>query len=114
MMIMAFHIYMRRAKQMLNLHSVICHAQDRLWQMELLRRVGSGQLAEILGEPAVKTDKFFRTIHSLETAKKANQRHLKPLPANDPMKKAALAYYAGINSFIKNGPTPVEFESIRY
>ena len=84
------------------------HAQDRLWQMELLRRVGSGRLAEILGEPVVKTDKFFRTVNSLETAKKATKA-FEAIPANDPMKKAALAYYAGINSFIKNGPTPVEF-----
>ena len=84
------------------------HAQDRLWQIELLRRVGSGRLAEILGEPVVKTDKFFRTINSLETAKKA-AKVFEAIPADDPMKKAALAYYAGINSFIKNGATPVEF-----
>ncbi len=76
------------------------HAQDRLWKMELLRRVGSGRLAEILGEPVIKTDKFFRTINSLETAKKAT-KVFETIPADDPMKKAALAYYAGINSFIQ-------------
>jgi len=85
------------------------HGQDRLWQIELLRRVGSGRLSEILGEPTLKTDKFFRTINSLETAKKAKAAFDK-IPATDPMKKAALAYYSGLNSFIKNGPTPVEFE----
>ena len=85
------------------------HAQDRLWQIELLRRVGSGRLSEILGEPLVKTDKFFRTVNSLETAKKGF-KEFEALPADDPMKKAALAYYKGINSFIKNGPPPVEFQ----
>lgn len=85
------------------------HAQDRLWQIELLRRVGSGRLSEILGESTLKTDKFFRTINSLETAKKA-KKGFDEISGDDPMKKAALAYYAGINSFIKNGPTPVEFE----
>ena len=85
------------------------HAQDRLWQMELLRRVGSGQLAEILGPAVIETDKFFRSINSFETAKKA-AKAFEAIPADDPMKKAALAYYKGINSFIKNGPTPVEFE----
>lgn len=84
------------------------HAQDRLWQIELLRRVGSGRLSEILGEPTLKTDKFFRTINSFETAKKA-KKAFDEIPADDPMKKATLAYYAGLNSFIKNGPTPVEF-----
>ena len=85
------------------------HTQDRLWQMELIRRIGKGQLAEILGKSLVKTDRFFRSINSYETAKKAAKAFHK-LPANDPMKKAALAYYKGVNSFIKNGPTPVEFK----
>ncbi len=35
------------------------HAQDRLWQMELLRRIPTGRLAEIFGEELVKTDRFF-------------------------------------------------------
>ena len=34
-------------------------AQDRLWQMELLRRVAAGRLSEIFGEVTVDTDKFF-------------------------------------------------------
>ena len=84
------------------------HAQDRLWQMELLRRIGSGRLAEILGEPLVKTDRFFRTINSLETAKKATAR-FNALPETDPMKRAALAYYDGVNEFVRNGPAPAEF-----
>ena len=85
------------------------HAQDRLWQMELLRRLGKGQLAEILGEPLAKTDRFFRTIDSWETAKKAALA-FNAIDAKDPMKQAALAYYKGVNSFIKNGPTPIEFQ----
>ena len=35
------------------------HAQDRLFQMEIMRRVGGGALAEILGPQLVETDKFF-------------------------------------------------------
>ena len=38
------------------------HAQDRLWQMDLMRRAGSGRLSEVLGEPALKIDKMFRTL----------------------------------------------------
>ena len=37
-------------------------AQDRLWQMELYRRLGSGRLAEIFGQELVATDRFFRTL----------------------------------------------------
>ena len=38
------------------------HAQDRLWQMELTRRLGAGRLAEVLGEQAVSSDRFVRTL----------------------------------------------------
>jgi penicillin amidase len=38
------------------------HAQDRLWQMEMNRRIGSGTLAEILGPAALDTDRFMRTL----------------------------------------------------
>jgi penicillin amidase len=85
------------------------HAQDRLWQIELLRRVGSGRLSEILGESLIKTDCFFRTIGTGVTAKKA-AKAFNEIPDNDPVKMAALAYYKGINAFIKDGPTPVEFQ----
>ncbi len=37
-------------------------AQDRLWQMDLWRRVGEGKLAEVLGPSAVGRDKFARLI----------------------------------------------------
>ncbi len=38
------------------------HAQDRLWQMEMNRRVGHGRLAELFGEIAFSTDHFIRTV----------------------------------------------------
>ena len=36
------------------------HAQDRLWQMELMRRIAPGRLAEIFGKDLVRTDQFFQ------------------------------------------------------
>src|SRR5450631_4002762 len=38
------------------------HAQDRLWQLETHRRIGSGRLAEGFGAPALETDKFLRAL----------------------------------------------------
>ena len=38
------------------------HAQDRLWQMEINRRIGSGRLSEVLGAGALDADRFMRTL----------------------------------------------------
>ena len=38
------------------------HAQERLWQMELLRRIAPGKLSEIFGSVALKNDMFFAGI----------------------------------------------------
>jgi penicillin amidase len=38
------------------------HAQDRLWQMEINRRIGSGRLAELLGPAALDADRLMRTL----------------------------------------------------
>ena len=38
------------------------HAQDRLWQMELQRRIGHGRLSEVLGEATLPQDRFLRTV----------------------------------------------------
>lgn len=81
------------------------HAQDRLWQMELLRRVAKGRIAEVFGADFVKTDKFFLSlgIADQSVATVSNLRQ------NDPMVERAQAYLDGINEFIEQGPTPIEF-----
>ena len=38
-------------------------AQDRLWQMDLLRRAARGQLSEVLGPATLKIDKDFRVLN---------------------------------------------------
>jgi penicillin amidase len=38
------------------------HGQDRLWQMEVHRRIGQGRLAEVLGAAALPVDRFMRTL----------------------------------------------------
>lgn len=39
------------------------HAQDRLWQMEVTRRVAKGRLSEVMGSPSVPIDIFFRNLN---------------------------------------------------
>ncbi len=86
------------------------HAQERLWQMEVNRRVGSGRLSEIFGSIAVETDRFCRRLgmhrSSLEEAKR--------LSAHD--SRVLNAYSLGVNTFITNNThrLPVEFSLLGF
>lgn len=80
------------------------HAQDRLWQMEMSRRIGSGRLAEILGPAALEADRFMRTL-GLRRVAQANLRNY------DAETRALLdAYASGVNAFLERRPVlPPEF-----
>ena len=84
------------------------HAQDRLFQMELLRRTATGRLAEVLGADLVETDRFFRT---LRIGRFAEQYVYETLPTADLKTLAALeAYLDGVNHFVRSGPKPLEYD----
>jgi penicillin amidase len=85
------------------------HAQERLFQMEMMRRVGSGRLAEILGKDLIETDKFFRSLLLKKTAKESIKKYFNENPE---IAKAAKAYLEGINQYIDEGSFPVEFVMI--
>ncbi len=82
------------------------HAQDRLFQMEMVRRLAQGELAEVLGPKLLETDKLFRTLgirhHAEQEAKKLD-------PAS-PAGIALLAYLDGINQYQTTHPAPMEFD----
>lgn len=85
------------------------HAQDRLFQMEMIRRVATGTLSEILGPDLLDVDKLFRTLGVAKKSKEFTKQFNK---SSAPHKMAAKAYYRGVNSFIENGSTPIEFTII--
>jgi len=72
------------------------HAQERLWQMEMQRRVASGTLAEIFGPSAISSDRLLRTIGLQRAAESAWQQ----LPADT--QKIVEAYVGGINEYINS------------
>lgn len=81
-------------------------ASERLFQMEMARRISSGELSEIVGEKALKSDIMFRSIKLRETmATRLVNKELDPL-----LKKRAEAFYRGINYYQQNFPLPVEFK----
>ncbi len=81
------------------------HAQDRLWQMEVIRRLAAGRLSELFGQKLVRTDKFFSGLGIEE----ASEETIAALNKNSEAYQLAMAYLDGINQFIEKGATPVEF-----
>jgi len=81
------------------------HAQDRLWQMELLRRVAKGELSEVFGIDLLETDRFFISLGIDDASAKTVAR----LDENSNMVALSQAYLEGVNQFIEEGPTPIEF-----
>ena len=80
------------------------HAQDRLWQMEINRRVGAGRLSEVVGPAGLETDRFLRTLGVRRAA-------VATLAQVSPETRATLERYAaGVNAFLQSDPVlPPEF-----
>ncbi|MGW8224328.1 MAG: penicillin acylase family protein [Anaerolineales bacterium] len=71
------------------------HAQDRFWQMDFWRHLGSGRLSELLGESLLETDQFLRTLGFARVA----QQELENF---DPTSMAILeSYSAGVNAYLE-------------
>ena len=85
-------------------------AQDRLWQLDLLRRVARGQLSEILGERTLQIDKDFRTL-GLGRVADREATTLEP-----EARKILEAYARGVNEFIAQHQSnlPLEFSLLGY
>ncbi|MBT7943753.1 MAG: penicillin acylase family protein, partial [Alphaproteobacteria bacterium] len=90
------------------------HAQDRFWQMEMMRRFGAGRLAEIFGDLALASDKWMRTLGLYRLAE---EKFAQLPPAT---RQALVVYSAGVNARIAKSqslpwgtPAP-EFALFRY
>tara|TARA_R110002167_G_scaffold339167_1_gene546844 strand:+ start:1556 stop:3955 length:2400 start_codon:yes stop_codon:yes gene_type:complete len=98
------HIYGANEKDAFRVLGYV-HAQDRLWQMELLRRIASGGLSEVFGKDLVGTDKFFLSLGIADASKIT----VANVDEENEGVVLAKAYLDGINQFIAEGPTPIEF-----
>jgi len=85
-------------------------AQDRLWQLDLMRRASRGQLSEIVGPLALKSDEQFRTFGFSRIADRE-------FASMDKAPRALLEAFArGVNRFIEQHETtlPIEFPLLKY
>ena len=87
-----------------------CMAQDRLYQMDMVRRVVQGRLSEILGPKLVPVDKLFLTISAGKSVEEIAAKYPHEITS------ALRAYAAGVNHFIDHhpGPLPIEFTILGY
>ena len=73
----------------------LAHAQDRLWQMTLMRRTAQGRLSELFGTRTVKVDELLRRFDFYALS-------VKSVAAQDAYTQAALgAYAAGVNAWLE-------------
>ncbi|HTZ49549.1 MAG TPA: penicillin acylase family protein [Verrucomicrobiae bacterium] len=85
-------------------------AQDRLWQMDLLRRAARGQLSEVLGPATLEIDKDFRVLNFSRAAER-------DYAMTSPEVRSVLQAYAkGVNLYIQqhSNRLPLEFTLLHY
>jgi penicillin amidase len=87
-------------------------AQERLFQMEMIRRATSGKLSEILGKDLLPIDKIMLTLSIRHAAEKSAAKAFENMDAA--YKKQSLAYLEGVNRFIDQGNLPIEFTLIGF
>lgn len=105
------HIY---AKNQIDAYRVLGYtvASERLFQMDLMRRIASGRLSEILGEETLKIDHLLRKLRirkTMEDYYEKNKSNLDPL-----MLESAQAFFDGVHQFMKTNPLPIEFTILGY
>lgn len=85
-------------------------AQERLWQMDSLRRLAAGDLSEVVGPAALESDRESRRMRMRRIAEAAYSA----LPAAD--RAAFAAYSRGVNHFLASnlGNLPLEFRLLGY
>ena len=89
----------------------VLHARDRLWQMELYRRVTMGRLSEVLGDGTIEIDKRFVVLGLRESAQGEWER------ATPQVRTALERYAAGVNSVIstlQGRQRALEFQILRF
>lgn len=103
------HIYAKNEADLFRTVGFIM-AQDRMWQMDLLRRVTQGRLAEIFGADLINTDLFLRALRIPEKSEMM-------LTDITPEQKVALDAYAdGVNQYMEQyaDKLPPEFTILGY
>lgn len=102
------HIYANNKEDLFFAQGYV-HAQERLWQMELTRRVVSGRLSEVIGKDALNVDRIARMM-GFKALGKADEEEFK----KELLFTYLESYTRGVNHFIANCKhLPVEFKLLK-
>ncbi len=101
------HIYAQNEHDLFFAQGFV-HAQDRLFQMDVNRRLGLGQLSEIIGTSGLASDRFARFFGWSRVAE------AQIAGADAVTLEVVAAYTAGVNAFIEQGKLPIEFSVLAY
>lgn len=103
------HIYAENEEDLVFAQGVV-HVQDRLWQMEVFRRLGHGRLSEVFGEAALPLDIRVRTLEFTEGAERDWQA------LDDVTRRLLERYAAGVNTMLARTirRLPPEFSLLGY
>ena len=87
-------------------------ASDRLWQMDMARRLPAGEAAEVLGSALMEHDRFERTVCIRDVA----ERLVRTMPAQQ--LQQLKSYARGVNAYVaqaeQRGSLPAEFSLLMY
>ncbi len=86
------------------------HAQERMWQMDLLRRVGFGRLSEVFGSQTLNSDRFLRNYGFREAVLKDYAN------LSEELKDFLSSYCCGVNAWLnsRRHNWPPEFMLLRF
>ncbi len=103
------HIYAENDKDLYMAVGYVM-AQERLWQMDLIRRATTGRLSEIFGEDYLETDLFLRSL-------RMNDKSVMVLESMDSeILSCVESFVSGVNQYIEQAGSnlPPEFKILRY
>src|SRR5258708_9319576 len=103
------HIYARNTHDLFFAQGYIT-AKDRLWQIDLWRRIGTGKLAEVVGPSAIDRDKLARAVRY------RGDWNAEWSSYGDGTRAIVTAFTAGINAYIRSlvGERPLDFRHAGY
>jgi penicillin G amidase len=86
------------------------HAQDRMWQMELHRRIAAGRLSEVVGKQAIPVDRLMRKVG----LRRVSEAEWHVTHAGGELRPLLEAYTDGVNAAMRDRPLAAEFTVLRH